>query len=162
MKVFIIFITLLSSGCVSTTTQIGNPIDFTVDNSFTPYEQKEIISVCNEWNDALERIVFLCETGNKGEYHYIEKFSTERMKNGNVLGTAYWIVILGSPPVRGYIQIKANYKPYDLKTIVRHELGHLLGLEHEEKGLMYPTMYANQVKKIDKFLIRKVYKIQRW
>jgi hypothetical protein len=144
------------------------PMMYSIDVRFPHNRASEIIKVCEEWNNALGRHVFECYVSFFPRF-FRHKFlpmsdNKDFDRDGTLLGlasvsfaTKQLKKITGS---KVYLNLKTPR--YDFKTTVRHELGHVLRLDHSSTGFMKSHMSPHEELYINEQEVRRVKEKHGW
>jgi hypothetical protein len=125
-----------------------------IDDQFTLYERAKILRAVNEWNHVLNGFVrFDIDPAGQGQVWAIAAVRGGRPPpvDGVIVGHAL-AATQAVPPFGGAVIVYVDrVRGYDLASIMRHELGHVLGLGHDPKGRLMSTRYtASNQQCIDK------------
>lgn len=139
-----------------------------IDKDFTPVELKEIIRAVNEWNRALNKEMTLnvVDISFDMEPSKIEECLKE---NGIMIlkvpsyGTVMHLVDDGTigaktDSIGGHVIYLLSDRITDKSVFAftLHEIGHVLGAEHTEAGLMHPRYSPSKNYCVDKEAINQV------
>lgn len=139
-----------------------------VDRTFTKHEQKEILKAINEWNVALngQLVLQVVDLDFDMEPDKIEQAFRE---NGILIlsvpsyGSVMRFVDDGN--LAGKVDGIGGHTVYLLNdritknnafAVALHEIGHVLGSEHTETGLMHPRYSPSRTYCVDKLAIQNV------
>lgn len=125
-----------------------------LSEGMSPHERVKVLTAIDDWNVALNGVLgFGVVTGKqvpaaKSTWRIVvvREPTGPRSNGGTPLAETYrsW---LGGGVVRIYA---GNLKTNDLAAVMRHELGHVLGLDHNEAGLMAAQYSSSDMQCIDK------------
>lgn len=152
---------------------IVNPptIPIYIDNGFTRPQLIAVYQAVNEWNYIFNRQIVL-EIKNIVRNTKEVKSANDSIKNSGV-GWIFFTISISDPGLevidKNFIafvnEIGGNYMfvfkeriaPVNVKTIIMHEIGHLLGAEHVIfPSLMYSTYGEDQLDCIDQVTVNQV------
>jgi Matrixin len=126
-----------------------------IDDQFPLYERAKILRAVNEWNHVLNGFVRL-DIGAAADHEQVWLIAPVRggrppPMDGVIVGHAL-AATQAVPPFGGAVIVYVDrVRGYDLASIMRHELGHVLGLGHDPKGRLMSTRYtASNQQCIDK------------
>jgi len=100
-----------------------------IDDQFTLYERAKILRAVNEWNHVLNGFVRL--RGGRPP-------PVSGMIVGHALAAAQAVEPLGGVVIVYVDRVRG----YDLASVMRHELGHVLGLGHDPNGRLMSSHYT--------------------
>lgn len=171
----IIALLLALTSCLPTYNQYSSSIPVSnietktiwIDSKFSDIEKLEIKSAILEWQQSLSgAYVFFIKEDFNMENEQLSNFNydwfilkkniediTARKIDENAITLAYANMIKGN--IITVISKRSDNKK--LKSIIMHEIGHLLGLSHTEGGLM--NSYYTGLQCVDKIAAKEIAKI---
>ena len=126
-----------------------------IDEQFDMYERAKILRAVNEWNHVLNGFVRLDTdpAADKEPVWIIVPVRGGRPPpvSGMIVGHAL-AATQAVEPLGGVVIIYVDrVRGYDLASVMRHELGHVLGLGHDASGRLMSSRYtANRQQCIDR------------
>jgi hypothetical protein len=117
-----------------------------IDDHFTLYERAKILRAVNEWNHVLNGYVKfdIDPKADHGQFWAIVPMRGGRPPpvNGVIFGHAL-AATQSALPVGGLVTVYVDrVRGYDLTSVMRHELGHVLGLDHDPNGRLMSSHYT--------------------
>jgi len=122
-------------------------IPIRVDQNFFGWEKFEIQSAVAEWNLALNgniKLKIVSENFDMDPDQIIETISRSGWlflkinENSYLIPSASTLAFTNDLSGNYLYAIDGRYSESSFRGIVRHEIGHLLGAEHDVDGLMFP------------------------
>ena len=124
-----------------------------VDEQFTLYERAKILRAINEWNLALNGFVRLdtgpMTNGGRAATDHLQSWFIVPERGGRpppVNGTTPGHALAATrsaPQVGGMVVVYVDrVRGYDLANVMRHEIGHVLGLGHDRTGRLMSSRYV--------------------
>jgi hypothetical protein len=126
-----------------------------IDDQFTLYERAKILRAVNEWNHVLNGFVRfdIDPAADHGQVWVIvpERGGRPPPVRGTIVGHAL-AATQTAAPIGGVVTVYVDrMRGYDLVSVMRHELGHVLGLGHDASGRLMSSRYtANRQQCIDR------------
>lgn len=143
-------------------------INIYIDKEFSKEDVIEIRRGIEEWNYAMSGAVVLSvvseefnmevSTIKEGGW-FILKTDSIRKSREDSLG--HYILGYVNKVGGNYLSIVSDRVQWNLKMIVMHEIGHLLGIKHTERGLMLSEFVWDEFKCIDVVTMKEFGKIYR-
>lgn len=103
----------------------------------TPEDNMVVLEAMASFNEQLGMTLFLPSSNG---VRIVNAVGGEKDNQGKTI--IWW---KGDNIFNANVKIYKEY-PCDLKSLVMHELGHVLGLFHEGEGLMYPYLTPTQIR----------------
>ena len=117
-----------------------------IDDQFTLYERAKILRAVNEWNHVLNGFVKfdIDPKADHGQFWAIVPMHGGRPPP--VRGVIFSHALAATqpaPPIGGIVTVYVDrVRGYDLAGVMRHELGHVLGLGHDPNGRLMSSHYT--------------------
>jgi hypothetical protein len=130
-------------------------IRIAIDDQFGLYERAKILRAVNEWNHVLNGFVRfdIDPAADHGQVWVIVPMLGGRPPpvGGMIVGHAL-AATQTEPAIGGIVTVYVDrVRGYDLVAVMRHELGHVLGLDHDANGRLMSSHYtANRQQCIDR------------
>jgi hypothetical protein len=117
-----------------------------IDDQFTLYERAKILRAVNEWNHVLNGFVKfdIDPRADQGQFWVIVPMRGGRPPpvHGMIVGHAL-AATQPALPIGGLVTVYVDrVRGYDLTSVMRHELGHVLGLGHDPNGRLMSSLYT--------------------
>lgn len=144
-------------------------INIYIDKEFSKEDVLEIRRGIDEWNYAMNGAVVLSVVSEefnmevsiiKEEGWFILK--TDSIRKSREDSSGHYVLGYVNKVGGSYLSIVSDRVRWNLKMIVMHEIGHLLGINHTERGLMLSEFVGDEFKCIDIVTMKefgKIYKI---
>jgi hypothetical protein len=132
-----------------------------IDDQFTLYDRAKILRAVNEWNHVLNGFVRfdIDPAADKEPVWLIVPVLGGRPPpvHGTIFGHAL-AATQAVQPLGGVVIVYVDrVRGYDLASVMRHELGHVLGLGHDPNGrLMSPRYTARNQQCIDRAAVEAI------
>ena len=135
--------------CLASTTahlHPGDRVHLQIDNGFSPYERAKLLQAVNEWNYALAGalrfdIVEAAPAGGAPVWHVLVNRALSRESAPH--GGYKLAITLANASGGGLMMINAaEIDGRDIAAVMRHELGHVLGLCHDPSGGLMTAQYS--------------------
>jgi hypothetical protein len=126
-----------------------------IDDQFDMYQRAKILRAVNEWNQVLNGFVRfdIDPAADHGQLWIIvpERGGHPPPVAGMIVGHAL-AATQTAAPIGGVVTVYVDrVRGYDLASVMRHELGHVLGLGHDASGRLMSSRYtANRQQCIDR------------
>tara|TARA_R110000868_G_scaffold67046_3_gene199232 strand:+ start:199 stop:747 length:549 start_codon:yes stop_codon:yes gene_type:complete len=143
-------------------------INIYIDKEFNKEEVVEIRRGIEEWNYAMSGAVVLSvvseefnmevSTIKEGGWFILKTDSIRKSREDSV---GHYVLGYVNKIGGSYLSIVSDRVRYNLKMIVMHEIGHLLGIRHTDSGLMLSEFVWDEFKCIDKVTMKEFGKIYR-
>jgi hypothetical protein len=128
-------------------------VQIDIDEQFTLYERAKILRAVNEWNHVLNGFVRFdigpATTAGRSAADYLQSWFIVPARGGRpppVNGTTPGHALAATqaaPPIGGMVIVYLDrIRGYDLTSVMRHELGHVLGLGHDRNGRLMSSKYT--------------------
>ena len=135
-------------------------IALAVADTFSPYERAQIARAVDKWNVVLNGFVrfeiIADETAAKSNPNELWVFNA---KQGSHAGPSNALAVVKSHPAISGGEIDIYVRRIgrrDLGGVVLHELGHALGLGHDNSGLMAEKYHPSRQRCVDKKTVEAV------
>lgn len=146
----------------------GIEINIYIDKDFSKEEEIEIIRGIEEWNYAMSGAVILSvvSTEFNMEPSIIKSggwfiLKTDSIRKSREDSNGHYVLGYVNKIGGNYLSIVSDRVRWNLKMIVMHEIGHLLGIKHTWRGLMFSEYVGEEFKCIDKVTMIEFGKIYR-
>jgi len=134
-------------------------VGIAVDDQFDMYQRAKILRAVNEWNHVLNGFVRFDPAADKEPVWLIVPVLGGRPPpvHGTIFGHAL-AATQAVQPLGGVVIVYVDrVRGYDLASVMRHELGHVLGLGHDPNGrLMSPRYTARNQQCIDRAAVEAI------
>ena len=124
----------------------GDLLHLQIDRGFSPYERAKLLQAVNEWNYALAGalrfdIVEAAPAGGAPVWHVLVNRALSRESAPR--GGYELAITLANASGGGLVMINAaEIDGRDIAAVMRHELGHVLGLCHDPTGGLMAARYS--------------------
>jgi len=119
-------------------------ISINIDDSFSFDERKSIVRAIRTWNRSLNNNMILLTSNSKADRRIVRASSDDPIVD---VAKKESLAITAS---KKYIYVISDrIGDVDLSMIMLHEIGHMLGAGHANRGLMSPTFRTVDYKCID-------------
>lgn len=152
-----------SMGCVSYQ-YFSEKNSYNIDASeFSDEQIEDILEVCEEYNSLLGDYHLNCVLKDSS-YNVIRSYKSrpEYACGAETLGCAVSEIAITGAIIRHDVYINTSKSEYDFKTVVRHEIGHTLGLDHTKSGVMQSHLQKRAEYFIDNEMIQKIKESNGW
>jgi len=139
-------------------TQEKLPVDIIINQDLIEEEETAIRSAIDTWNRSTGIDLFVLrvakDSSDPGSIRYLKKWEYEKTHTAqtNIIPRGHFIKEFSILLNTDLYQFSTNYSPtaVDLQSVILHELGHVLGLDHETNDLqsvMNPNMNPGEYKR---------------
>lgn len=128
-----------------------------IDKEFSLEERVEIKQAIREWNYAMNGAIILSveseefgmevSTIKEGGWFILK---TDSIRKSREDSEGHYVLGYVNKIGGNYLSIVSDRVKWNLKMIVMHEIGHLLGIKHTWRGLMLSEFIGEEFKCIDK------------
>lgn len=139
-----------------------------IDKSFDKGEREEIIKGIGEWNYAMNGRIILSVISEEFnmEISAIKEGGWFILKTDSIRKTredseGHYVLGYVNKIGGNYLSIVSDRVSWNLKMILMHEIGHLLGISHTRSGLMLSEFVWEEFRCIDKVTMTEFGKIYR-
>lgn len=127
---------LCLTGCADVA---GPPYDLYLCDSMDTWDREQWTLAADDWNGALGRDAFVVHDEARGKRNGVEICAADDLgRSGND-------VVIGLTDTERGEPVMVRYLLWAAKGCSRHELGHVLGLEHSKGGLMDPRSWDEPI-----------------
>jgi hypothetical protein len=144
-KVIILFFIFISNCCYNNkiiinklkrknvSLRVCNSFNVAISNIFDLFIIEDILNAIEYWNFVLEKEVFIFNNGDFKNVIFINLDDTRDKENPSRIGYIFIDSDINGCVFSTVMKVDKNIvakRPYSAESIIRHELGHFLGLAH--------------------------------